>query len=74
MIQLKAETTTPKMDHFKNERSVSDEGSAEAESNGDDPPTDTLGKGNNDAEKPGEDDTNAEESGDKDSATEESNE
>ncbi|MCD9638373.1 hypothetical protein HAX54_022312 [Datura stramonium] len=51
----------------------SDEGSAEADSDGENPPADTLGKCNNDAEKSGEDDTNAEESGDKDSVAEESN-
>ncbi|MCD9558374.1 hypothetical protein HAX54_015724 [Datura stramonium] len=52
----------------------SDEGSAEADFDGDNPPVDTSGKGNDDADKSGEDDTNAEESGDKDSAAEESNE
>ncbi|MCD7452537.1 hypothetical protein HAX54_017366 [Datura stramonium] len=52
----------------------SDEGSTEADSDGDNPPTDTLGKGNDDADKLGEDDTNAEDSSDKDSVVEESNE
>ncbi|MCE5167049.1 hypothetical protein HAX54_035137, partial [Datura stramonium] len=52
----------------------SDEGSAEADSDGDNPPTDTSGKGNDDAEKSREDDTNVEESSDKYSTAEESNE
>ncbi|MCE0481323.1 hypothetical protein HAX54_039002 [Datura stramonium] len=52
----------------------SDEGSDEAESDGDNPPVDNAEKGNDDAEDSGDDDTNAEESGDKDSVVEESNE
>ncbi|MCD7463391.1 hypothetical protein HAX54_050463 [Datura stramonium] len=54
--------------------SSSDEGSVEANSDGDNPPMDTSRKDNDDAEKSGEDDTNAEESDDKDSVVEESNE
>ncbi|MCD7469969.1 hypothetical protein HAX54_009464 [Datura stramonium] len=52
----------------------SDEGSDEAESDGDNPPTDNAWNGNYDAEESGDDDTNAEEFDDKESATEESNE
>ncbi|MCD7466663.1 hypothetical protein HAX54_003581 [Datura stramonium] len=52
----------------------SDEGSDKAESDGDNPPMDNAGKGNDDAEESGDDDTNVEESGDKDSAAEKSNE
>ncbi|MCD7465569.1 hypothetical protein HAX54_001570 [Datura stramonium] len=52
----------------------SDKGSDEAESDGDNPPADNAGKGNDDAEELGDDDTYAEESGDKDSDVEESNE
>ncbi|MCD7469414.1 hypothetical protein HAX54_008459 [Datura stramonium] len=54
--------------------SESDEGSDEAEYDGDNPPADNARKDNDDAEESGDDDTNAEESGDKDSAAEETNE
>ncbi|MCE0480550.1 hypothetical protein HAX54_037493 [Datura stramonium] len=52
----------------------SDEGSDKSESDGDSPPADNAGKGNDDAEESGDDDTKAEESDDKDSAAKESNE
>ncbi|MCE3050133.1 hypothetical protein HAX54_046519, partial [Datura stramonium] len=59
----------------------SDEGSDEAKSDGDNPPTDNAEKGkgnveegNDDAEESGDDDTEAEESGDKESAVEKSSE
>ncbi|MCE3215406.1 hypothetical protein HAX54_002285 [Datura stramonium] len=52
----------------------SDERSDEVKSNGDNPPMDNAGKGNDDAEESGDGDTNVEESGDKDSVAEESNE
>ncbi|MCD9645356.1 hypothetical protein HAX54_034212 [Datura stramonium] len=51
-----------------------DEGSHEAESDGDNPPSDNVGKGNDDDAQSGEGDTNVEESSDKDSNAEESNE
>ncbi|MCE3216944.1 hypothetical protein HAX54_009626 [Datura stramonium] len=51
-----------------------DERSDEAESNGDNPPTNNAEKTNDDSEESGDDDTNVEESGDKDNAAEESNE
>ncbi|MCD9637628.1 hypothetical protein HAX54_021030, partial [Datura stramonium] len=54
--------------------SPSDEGSAEADSNGDNHPADTSWKGNNDAEKAGEDESNVEKSNDKYSASKLSNE
>ncbi|MCD9642261.1 hypothetical protein HAX54_028952 [Datura stramonium] len=50
------------------------EGSDKSKSNGDNPPIDNVGKGNDDAAQSGEGDTNAEESSDKDSGAEESNE
>ncbi|MCE5165965.1 hypothetical protein HAX54_013489, partial [Datura stramonium] len=57
------------------DKSKSDSSSgSEAEYDGDNPPVDNAGKGNDDAEGSGDDDTNAEESVDKDSAAEESNE
>ncbi|MCE5166535.1 hypothetical protein HAX54_021499, partial [Datura stramonium] len=52
----------------------SDEGSEEDESDGENPPTDNTGKGNDDVAQSGEGDTNVEESNDKDSGVEESNE
>ncbi|MCD9645366.1 hypothetical protein HAX54_034222 [Datura stramonium] len=51
----------------------SNEGSDEADFDGDNPPADNLEEGNDDAEESGDDDTNAEESGDKDSAAEKPN-
>ncbi|MCD7473610.1 hypothetical protein HAX54_015558, partial [Datura stramonium] len=52
----------------------SDEGIDEAESDGDNLPTNNARKGNDDDAQPGEGDTNAEESSNKDSGAEESNE
>ncbi|MCD9644390.1 hypothetical protein HAX54_032588 [Datura stramonium] len=52
----------------------SDEGSEEAEFDGESPPADNAEEGNDDAEESGDDDTEAEESGDKESAAERSNE
>ncbi|MCD7453014.1 hypothetical protein HAX54_019271 [Datura stramonium] len=50
----------------------SDEGGDEAKSDGDNPPADNAGKGDDDPAQSGEGDTNAEESSDKDSGAEES--
>ncbi|MCE3216774.1 hypothetical protein HAX54_007997, partial [Datura stramonium] len=52
----------------------SEEGGEEAESDGDNPPTDNAKEGNDDAEESGDEDTEAEESGDKESAAEKSGE